>query len=156
MSESAGPRPESDLLPVMGSLTRRRVLFSGAGVLAASLGSTAVYAAIEPEGLVVTRYALTPSGWPAGRRLSIAVIADLHAGGPDMQLPHVRRVVDTANRLRPDLIVLLGDFIASYRFAIKRMADPLWAGELGRLRAPLGTWAILGNHDWWHDLHGVR
>jgi predicted MPP superfamily phosphohydrolase len=140
----------------MGSLTRRRVLFSGAGVLAASLGSTAVYAAIEPEGLVVTRYALTPSGWPAGRRLSIAVIADLHAGGPDMQLPHVRRVVDTANRLRPDLIVLLGDFIASYRFAIKRMADPLWAGELGRLRAPLGTWAILGNHDWWHDLHGVR
>jgi uncharacterized protein len=156
MSERMGPRPESDLLPAVRLLTRRRVLFSGAGVLAASLGTTTVYAAIEPEGLVVTRYALTPPGWPADRKLSIAVIADLHAGGPDMLLPHVRHVVDTANRLRPDLVVLLGDFIASYRFVIKRMADPLWAAELARLRAPLGTWAILGNHDWWHDLHGVR
>ena len=157
MSVSTGPVPDRDLSrAARAPVTRRRVLFSGASVLAASLGSTAVYAAIEPEGLVVTRYALTPPGWPADRRLSIAVIADLHAGGPDMQLPHVRRVVDTANRLRPDLVVLLGDFIASYRFAIRRVADPLWAAELARLRAPLGTWAILGNHDWWHDLHGVR
>jgi len=157
MSASTGPVPDRDLLRAARvPVTRRRVLFSSVGILAASLGSTAVYAAIEPEGLVVTRYALTPPGWPAGRRLSIAVIADLHAGGPDMQLPHVRRVVDTANRLRPDLVVLLGDFIASYRFAIRRVADPLWAAELARLRAPLGTWAILGNHDWWHDLHGVR
>jgi uncharacterized protein len=157
MSASTGPVPDRDLLRAARvPVTRRRVLFSSVGILAASLGSTAVYAAIEPEGLVVTRYALTPPGWPAGRRLSIAVIADLHAGGPDMQLPHVRRVVDTANRLRPDLVVLLGDFIASYRFAIRRVADPLWAAELARLRAPLGIWAILGNHDWWHDLHGVR
>jgi uncharacterized protein len=159
MSASEVPEPKPLLLPAArGPVTRRRVLLSGAGIVAASLGTTAVYAAIEPEGLIVARYALTPTGWPADRKLSIAVIADLHAGGPDMQLPHVRRVVDTANRLRPDLIVLLGDYIASYRFPIpiKRVADPLWAAELARLRAPLGTWAILGNHDWWHDLHGVR
>jgi uncharacterized protein len=156
MSESTGPGPEKDLLPAVRPLTRRRVLFSSAGIVAASFVTTAGYAAIEPEGLVVTRYALAPPGWPADRKLSIAVIADLHAGGPDMRLPHVRHVVDTANRLRPDLVVLLGDFIASYRFPTKRMADRLWAAELARLRAPLGTWAILGNHDWWHDLHGVR
>jgi len=157
MSASPGPEPDRDILPAARlSVTRRRVLLSSVGVVAASLGTTTVYAAIEPEGLVVTRYAPTPSGWPADRKLSIAVIADLHAGGPDMQLPHVRRVVDTANRLRPDLVVLLGDFIASYKFAIKRVAAPLWAAELARLRAPLGTWAILGNHDWWHDLKGVR
>jgi predicted MPP superfamily phosphohydrolase len=157
MSASTGPVPDRDVFrSARVPVTRRRVLFSSAGILAASLGTTAVYAAIEPEGLVVTRYALTPPGWPADRRLSIAVIADLHAGGPDMQLPHVRRVVDTANRLRPDLVVLLGDFIASYRFATRRVADPLWAAELARLRALLGIWAILGNHDWWHDLHGVR
>jgi uncharacterized protein len=156
MSKSTGPRPEGELLPAIRLLTRRRVLLSSAGIVAASLVTTAGYAAIEPEGLVVTRYAPTPSRWPADRKLSIAVIADLHAGGPDMQLPHVRRVVDTANRLHPDLVVLLGDFIASYRFVNRRVADPLWATELARLRAPLGTWAILGNHDWWHDLHGVR
>jgi predicted MPP superfamily phosphohydrolase len=156
MSEGTGAKPEGGLLPAVRLLTRRRVLFSSAGIVAASLVTTAGYAAIEPEGLVVTRYALTPSGWPADRKLSIAVISDLHAGGPDMLLPHVRHVVDTANQLRPDLVVLLGDFIARYKFASIRVEDLLWAAELARLRAPLGTWAILGNHDWWYDLRGVR
>jgi uncharacterized protein len=73
-----------------------------------------------------------------------------------MTLPHVRRVVDMANTLRSDLIVLLGDFKAWYRFKTEPVADLLWADELARLEAPLGTWAILGNHDWWHDLAGVR
>ena len=107
---------------------------------------------IEPEGLVVTRYALTPSDWPADRKLSITVIADLHAGGPDMLLPHVREVVDTANALQSDLIVLLGDFIASYRS--RSSGWPIRSGPPNSrgFSAPLGTWAILGNHDWWHDL----
>ena len=141
-------------------MTRRRFLKASAGVFglsAAAFGATAAYAgAIEPLGLVVTRYAPTPRGWPAGRKLTITVIADLHAGGPDMTLDHVRRVVDTANLLRSDLIVLLGDFKAWYRFKTEPVADPDWAAELARLQAPLGTWAILGNHDWWHDLAGVR
>ena len=53
-------------------------------------------------------------------------------------------------------IVLLGDFVAWYKFPYARVPDPLWAAELKRLEAPLGIWAILGNHDWWHDLDGVR
>ena len=64
--------------------------------------------------VVVTRYALTPPRWPAGRKLTVTVIADLHAGGPDMTLPHVKHVVDVAQNLRSDLIVLLGDFKAWY------------------------------------------
>jgi predicted MPP superfamily phosphohydrolase len=137
-------------------LTRRRLLIGAAGVSGLAVSATAAYAAaIEPQGLVVTRYALNPPGWPAGRKLTITVIADLHAGGPDMLLPHVRRVVDTAQQLQSDLVVLLGDFIATYPFQNQRVPDPLWAAELARLEAPLGTWAILGNHDWWHDLEGV-
>ena len=108
-------------------------------------------------GVTVTRYALTPPRWPAGRKLTVTVIADLHAGGPDMTLPHVQRVVDAAQALRSDLVVLLGDFKARYgQFKSEPVADPLWAAELARLDPPLGTWAILGNHDWWHDLAGVR
>jgi predicted MPP superfamily phosphohydrolase len=137
-------------------VTRRRVLTGAAGLLGLS-ATTAVYAgAIEPEGLVVTRYAPALPGWPAGRKLSITVIADLHAGGPNMQLEHIRRIVDRASALKSDIVLLLGDFIASYRFAYAKVSDPLWAAELARLAAPLGTWAVLGNHDWWHDLKGVR
>jgi uncharacterized protein len=138
-------------------LTRRRVLFGAAGLVGASSASTAVYAgAVEPNGLVVTRYAPAPRGWPAERRLTITVIADLHAGGPDMLVPHVRHVVDTANALHSDLIVLLGDYEARYEFPIPPMPVALWSAELKRLTAPLGVWTILGNHDWWHNTAMVR
>ncbi len=138
-------------------VTRRRLLTATAGLAGLSAAAIAGYAGVvEPQGLIVTRYVPAPPQWPAGRRLSITVIADLHAGGPDMMLPHVRRIVDTANALKSDIIVMLGDFIATYRFANARLPDPSWAAELDRLQAPLGKWAILGNHDWWHDLAGVR
>ena len=138
-------------------LTRRRLLAGAAGLIGLSAAATASYAAtIETQSLVVTRYALKLPRWPAGRKLSITVIADLHAGGPNMLLPRVQRVVDTANAMKSDLIVMLGDYIARYQFAIERVPDPVWAAELARLQAPLGIWAILGNHDWWYDLAGVR
>jgi len=143
--------------PAAARLTRRRVLFGAAGILGVSSASTAVYAAaVEPNELVVTRYAPAPRGWPAGRPLTITVIADVHAGGPDMLLPHLREVVDTANALQSDLIVLLGDYIARYKFPTERVPDRLWAAELARLQAPLGVWAILGNHDWWYHVAAVR
>src|SRR5579863_3445673 len=138
-------------------ISRRRVLGGAAGLVGISLAGTTGYAAaIEPRSLVVTRYALNPPGWPAGRKLSVTVIADLHAGGPDMMLPQVRRVVETANRLRSDVIVLLGDYTASYLIANTKIPYRDWSAELARLSAPLGTWAILGNHDWWHDVAKVR
>jgi predicted MPP superfamily phosphohydrolase len=127
------------------------------GLIGASALATAGYAAgIEAQSLVVTRYALNPRGWPAGRKLSITVIADVHAGGPDMTLAHIRRMVDTANLLRSDIIVLLGDYTARNRIADIPVAYRDWSGELARLSAPLGVWAILGNHDWWNDLEQVR
>jgi uncharacterized protein len=137
-------------------VTRRRVLTGAVGLFGLSAGTAVYAAAIEPDGLVVTRYMPALPGWPTGRKLSITVIADLHAGGPDMQLDHIRRIVDRASALQSDIVLLLGDFIASYRFAFTKVSDPIWAAELARLSAPLGTWAVLGNHDWWHDLKGVR
>jgi len=138
-------------------VTRRRFLAGTAGLIGLTAAATGAYAAaIEPQSLVVTRYALNPPGWPAGCKLSITVIADLHAGGPDMTLTYIRQMVDTANGLKSDLVVLLGDYTANYSFPITRVPDPVWAAELARIAAPLGTWAILGNHDWWFDIAGVR
>jgi uncharacterized protein len=128
----------------------------GLGAAGLSGTSTAVYAAtIEPERLVTTSYRLTPPGWNAGR-LSVVAIADLHAGGPNMLVEHISRVVDATNALRPDLVVLLGDYVATHRFVTERVAPEVWAGEFARLAAPLGVWAILGNRDWWHGADAVR
>jgi predicted MPP superfamily phosphohydrolase len=97
-----------------------------------------------------------PPGWPDAHRLSITVIADLHAGGPNMGLARVRQVVDGANALGSDLVVILGDYFATHRFVTERVPHPVWAAELARLTARLGVYAILGNHDWWFDIEGVR
>lgn len=138
-------------------LSRRQILLGGIGGAAfASAGTTAYAVGVEPMELRVTTYRLQPRGWPAGQRLRITVIADLHAGGPNMGLQHIRRIVDRANALQGDLIVLLGDYVATHRFVTEKVPYTVWGAELARLTAPLGTWAILGNHDWWHVLADVR
>jgi predicted MPP superfamily phosphohydrolase len=91
-------------------LITRRGLVAGLGLAGLGAGALAAYATgIEPLGLRTTHYRLTPPGWPASQRLSIAVIADLHAGGPNMGLAQIRDVIDAAQAERADLIVVLGD-----------------------------------------------
>jgi len=136
--------------------SRRAFVRRGMGLVGLAAAGTVGYAtAIEPDELVTTTYRIAPPGWRSGR-LRIAVIADLHAGGPNMTLKHVSRTVDRTNALMPDVVVLLGDYVATHRFVTERVPDAAWAAEFARLTAPLGVWAILGNHDWWHDLDGVR
>lgn len=148
----AGPKPRM--------LTRRGVIKGGlglAGVAGLMLPGASAYAALEAaNGLVITDYRISPSAWPKGQRLTITVIADLHAGGPNMGRERVRQVVDTANELGSDLTVVLGDFFATHRFITERVPHPVWAAELSGLHAPLGVFSILGNHDWWNDITAVR
>jgi uncharacterized protein len=143
-----------------GGLTRRGLLKAGlglTGVAGLMLPSTAAYAAVEAAtDLVTTTYRLSPPGWRKGQRLTVTAIADLHAGGPNMGLARVREVVDAAQALNSDLIVVLGDYFATHRFVTERVAPAAWAGELARLRAPLGVYAILGNHDWWYGIGPTR
>jgi uncharacterized protein len=138
-------------------VSRRRFMLGAFGLAGLTSVTTAAYGAgIEAQSLVVTRYRLAPPNWPAGARLTITVIADLHAGGPNMGLERVQQVVEVANLQKSDLIVLLGDYFATHRFVTERVPHEAWAAELARLSAPLGIWAIYGNHDWWHDIQGAR
>jgi uncharacterized protein len=109
-------------------ISRRGFILRGLGAATLTGVSTAVYAgAVEPERLVTTSYRLTPPGWTGGR-VSLAAIADLHAGGPNMAVEHISRVVDETNALRPDVIVLLGDYIATHRFVTEHVPHDVWAG----------------------------
>jgi predicted MPP superfamily phosphohydrolase len=139
-------------------MSRRRFLktlgLSGAGTLA--LGGGYGFAVEPLWRLDVTRYGVAPPGWPRGLKLSIAVIADLHAGGPAMPLGRIEAIVEATNALGADTIVLLGDFAASHKFKTRSIAPQDWAKALAQLRAPLGVHAVLGNHDWWDDLAAQR
>jgi predicted MPP superfamily phosphohydrolase len=50
----------------------------------------------------------------------------------------------------------MGDYFATHRFVTEHVPHAVWAAELARLTAPLGVYTILGNHDWWYDIAGVR
>jgi predicted MPP superfamily phosphohydrolase len=116
-------------------------------------GAAAVYAtAIEPLLLLrTTRHDLKLRHWPAGLDLSIAIVADLHACRPWMDVDRIETVVDRTNALGADLILLLGDYEARHNFMMAQLAVDDWSRPLARLKAPLGVHAILGNHDWWDD-----
>jgi predicted MPP superfamily phosphohydrolase len=138
-------------------ISRRKFLtslgFSGAGMVGLSSYGFAVEASWR---LDVTRYPVAPPNWPRGLRLRIGVIADVHAGGPAMPVERIAEIVARTNALKPDIIVLLGDFAASHKLKTRTVAPEEWAGVLGELEAPLGVHAVLGNHDWWDDLAAQR
>ena len=137
-------------------VTRRRFLLGSIGIATLAGAGTGGYSYLEAANrLVVTPYRIVSPRWTS-RPLRITVIADLHAGGPNMGVERIRSIVDTANGLQSDIAVLLGDYFATHRFVHPAVPHPVWAAELKRLRAPLGVWAILGNHDWWYDVEGVR
>lgn len=132
------------------SLSRRAFLAAGLGLPASAVGASAYAFGVEPGWrLDLVRYALSPPGWPAEAPLRIAVIADLHVADPWISESRVHDIVDLANSLRPDLTVLLGDYVCTHRFVTGYVRPEAWADALKRLSAPLGVWSILGNHDWW-------
>ena len=101
--------------------------------------------------LDVTHYHPTPPQWPADFPLRIAALADLHACDPWMSLERIEEIVARTNALNADLIVLLGDYVASLHRVTRHIPANEWAGVLGNLKAPLGVHAVLGNHDYWSD-----
>jgi uncharacterized protein len=133
-------------------LSRRRFFKFIAGLGAATFSTAAYGVGIEPVlRLRVARYHVTPPQWPADLKLTIAAIADLHACEPWMSLGHIEAIVAQANALSPDLIVMLGDYVAGHRHITRRIEASEWAPRLAGLKAPLGVHAILGNHDYWDD-----
>jgi len=78
---------------------------------------------------------------PELRSLRIAHVTDLHIG-PLLRPAMLRRFVSRINDLEPDLIVITGDL---FDFDPECVDDG--CRELARLRARLGCFAVLGNHD---------
>ena len=111
---------------------------------------------IEPGMLIVRHLRMELPGWRSDMR--IAVLSDLHVGSPHVGLDKLQRIVEKTNAENPALIVLLGDFVIGGPggrgggLPGGTFVEPeKTAAELKKLRAPLGVYAVLGNHDWWYD-----
>jgi len=126
-------------------VTRRAALKGVLGGAAAAIGGTAAYGvAYGRHHLGATEATLPVAGLPAALNgLRIALLTDIHhsalVGADD-----VRAAVNLTLSLRPDLIVLGGDYVT---FSDHREYVGPVAELLAPLKAPQGVFAILGNHD---------
>ena len=109
----------------------------------------------EPRRLVVRRTSVTLPCW-RGAAMTIAVASDLHVGSPGIDLNKLDRLVHEINAARPAAVFLLGDFVIQGVAGGRFVAPETIAQHLGRIEAPLGVYAVLGNHDWWLDAPRVR
>ncbi|QNQ11282.1 metallophosphoesterase [Sphingomonas alpina] len=86
----------------------------------------------------------------------VALLSDIHLGNHGMRPGRLANIVDQVNAARPDLIVIAGDFVTGHDAeGIEARATGLTA-PLSRLRAPLGVFAVLGNHDHWTSPTAIR
>jgi uncharacterized protein len=107
---------------------------------------------IEPNRLVLHSESIAVSGWPSALDgIKIAAIGDIHAGSPFIDEAKLEEIVNLTNSQQPDLIVLLGDYMVRDRFYRQPMEPEAIARSLGGLKAPLGVYAVMGNHDWWYN-----
>jgi len=126
-----------------------------AAAIVGALGLWAFW--LEPASLRVATYRLNLPRWPAAcSGLSVAVISDLHVGSPFNGVVNLERVVADTQAAQPDLVLLAGDFVIQGVRGGRFVAPEVTAAKLGELVAPLGVFAVLGNHDWWLDGPRVR
>lgn len=137
----------------MSSITRRDFLKLGttAAVVGALSATAMVVAADESQHPVVERIRIPIPTLPAGLEgYRIVQMSDFHLY-PYTRLSLIRRCVEMANALAPDLVVLGGDYVWRNLEAIHDLAP-----ELGKLNARHGVFATIGNHDIWLDVAVVK
>jgi uncharacterized protein len=121
----------------------RKTAVAGAGILLATATGGAEQAYGDPE---ITRTTMRFPDLPLGLDgLRIVHLSDLHCG-PLVGFTLVKRWRALAEREKPDLLVITGDFVDSLP---EEMAA--FAGTFQDFPAPLGRFAILGNHDYFTD-----
>lgn len=113
------------------------------GAVAAVGAAVGIYAfGVERLWLQVTRPVIHVRGLPRQLEgLRIALLTDMHGGGAN-PLTLVRWAVRLAMREQPHLIALTGDFAADHVETFRPVLQALCG-----LKAPLGVFAVPGNHD---------
>ncbi|NLG81653.1 MAG: metallophosphoesterase [Bacilli bacterium] len=103
--------------------------------------------------IIVVVYALFEKSWmklktyyvkinrPNLKGLRIAFISDLHHS-EYVSIRYLKKVVERVNSLKTDVIILGGDYVSSK----EKYIEPVFS-ILKDLKAPLGVYGVIGNHD---------
>ena len=125
---------------------RAAVLGGGLAVVALWVAGYAGSRRLEVRRLV----AAFPNLPPSLDGLVIAQISDLHVG-PQTSRRYLARVNDAVRQAGPDLIAVTGDLVDDFPGDVRH-----YAAGLGSLTAPLGVYAIPGNHEVYSGWRAMR
>lgn len=136
-------------------MNRMNKLLAGTAAAGAVLGAYAYL--VEPRWLEITHPRIHLRHLPPGLEgLRIALLTDLHSG-MGASLSVIRRACRAAMQARPDLIAVAGDLAADDSHSFREVL-----AALSSLDAPLGVFAVPGNHDYivgiekWHREIGAQ
>lgn len=94
---------------------------------------------------------------PAGTApIRLALLSDIHIGNRATPPERLDRVVALVNAARPDAVIIAGDSVNGDYPGDPKFKPNLLVEPLSRLRAPLGVFATMGNHDNMTDPKLVR
>jgi predicted MPP superfamily phosphohydrolase len=144
---TASKKVQGDSVRNSGEPRKKRIL----PVIAALLISMGLYSFIEPFWIDQKFYVINHPDIPASfDNTRIVFLADIHHGR-FFSRSRIRKVVDLANKLNPQLILLGGDYVEGSPDYIEGCFE-----ELGKLSAELGVYGVLGNHDHWQGADKTR
>ncbi|NOT47898.1 MAG: metallophosphoesterase [Acidobacteria bacterium] len=120
---------------------------------------------IGPRQWAVVEETLAVPNWNSKLDgFKVVAISDIHAGSNYAPEERLRFVVEQANAQNADLVVLLGDYVSESRFDRNARSKPYGTDRteirmpvatiaeiLGGLRAKYGVFAVIGNHDEYHN-----
>ncbi len=129
--------------PTIKSLSRRRFLLSGAVILGGLLAADVTLR--QPQALRIEKHIFPSAKIPKGKEIRLIQLSDLHL---KTSRGYFERVAQMVSTLRPDAIVLTGDYLEQSR----NLEGVL--KFLRRLHAPSGIFAVQGNWEYWARLEG--
>lgn len=133
-------------LLTLGSFSSEIVILSVGVVTVAIMIGIFSYGVFNAYSPVVREYSITiAKRVPTRKKMRIVMASDMHFGTFSGRT-HLDRLVTTTNELKPDLILLPGDIIDDDPkvFIQKKMGE-----RLAKLKAPLGVFGVLGNHEYY-------
>lgn len=130
--------------PMFTSLSRRRLIVGAVPTVLYGIALKGVYGPHDLD--IAPMQTVRIPGLPAAfEGMTITQVSDLHTGAY-IRRPELDRVVDTVNGLKGDMIAVTGDFMDNSLLLLDVARQ-----SLSKLRAPMGVFGNLGNHDYYSD-----
>jgi len=99
---------------------------------------------------IVRTASVALADWPADAPpMRVLLVSDTHVAGPDMPPERLAALLRRFNKLKPDLILLAGDFHSGKTLATRHYSAAELTKPFAEAKAKYGVIAVLGNHDYW-------